>query len=98
MKIAIVLLLRFGPNSHVTALVNLHMDNIRAAANRTILDILLAFASRQVHRNHDLLATGITDVAGLLVRSPSPIGNSKSRRNLRRRAVTFSPVIGFSPG
>ena len=40
-----------------------------SAADGTVLDVLLLFAPRQVHRNHDLLATRIADVAGLLVRS-----------------------------
>ena len=41
--------LRCGPNSHVTTLVDLNVDYIRAAADRTILDVLLVFARRQVH-------------------------------------------------
>jgi hypothetical protein len=32
------------------------MDEIRAAADRTILDVFLAFTRGEVHRNHDLLA------------------------------------------
>ena len=65
------ILFRFGPNSHVATLIDLNMDEIRAAADRTILDVLLAFTSRQVHRNHDLLATGIAYVGGVLPRSSS---------------------------
>ncbi len=38
------ILFRLSPNSHVAALVDLHMDNIWAATNRTILDVLLTFA------------------------------------------------------
>ena len=65
--IAIVLLFRLGPHSHVAALLDFNVDYIRSAADRTILDVLLAFPRRQVQGDHDLLAASIADVAGLLV-------------------------------
>jgi hypothetical protein len=85
MKIAIVLLFPFGPHSYVATLVDFHMDDVGAAADRTILDVFLAFARRQVHRDLDLLATSIADVAVLVEptcerieqwpqRRPTPIG------------------------
>jgi hypothetical protein len=48
-------------------IVDLDVDHIRSAADGTIFDILLAFAGREVDRDDNLLATRITDVAGLVI-------------------------------
>src|SRR4051794_20676126 len=45
------------------------MNDVRATTHRTILDVLLLRSSRQIDRHDDLLAAGITDVAGLVLHS-----------------------------
>jgi hypothetical protein len=47
------------------------MEQVRSTADRTALDVFLSFARRQVHQNHDFLATSIAGEAGLFVRSTS---------------------------
>ena len=54
------------PDPHI-AVLNLDVDDIRAAANRAILDVLLAQPCRQVNRHHDLFATRFAQIAGLIV-------------------------------
>jgi hypothetical protein len=43
------------------------MNDVRAATHRTILDVLLVCARRQVDGNDDFLAAGVADVAGLVL-------------------------------
>src|SRR5262249_51967544 len=44
------------------------MDEVRTAADRAILDVLLFCPRRQVDGQDDLLAAGVADVAGLVLR------------------------------
>ena len=59
------------PHPHNSVPVDLDVDDVRTAADRAILDVLLLRPRRQVKRDHDLLATSIADVGGLLLRSSS---------------------------
>src|SRR6516165_11986089 len=61
------MLLPFSPYPHITVLFNLDVDDVRAAADRAILDVLLARPCRQVDGHDDLLAAGIAGVAGLVL-------------------------------
>src|SRR6516162_4296746 len=68
-----LMLLPLRPHPHVAILFNLDVDDVRAAADRAILDVLLARPCRQVDGHHDLLAAAIAGVAGLVGhRLPSP--------------------------
>jgi hypothetical protein len=60
------LLFRFGPHPHLAIVFVLNMDDVRSAADRTILDILLSIAHRQFYGDHDILAASIADVAGFV--------------------------------
>ena len=40
----------------------LHVDDVRVAADRAVLDVLLLCAARWIERNDDLFAAGGTDV------------------------------------
>ena len=59
-------LLPLRPHADVAVLVNSDVNDVRAAADRTILDIFLARPCREVDGHHDLLSAGIADVAGLV--------------------------------
>src|SRR6516165_1827843 len=67
-----LMLLSFRPHPYVAILFNLDVDDVRAAADGAILDVLLARPCRKVDGHHDLLAAGIACVAGLVLhRLPS---------------------------
>lgn len=59
-------LLSFGPNANPAVLVDFDMYNVRPAANRAVLDVLLRGAGRQVDRHHDFLTAGVADVAAFV--------------------------------
>src|SRR5262249_41030673 len=61
-----LMLLPLRPHPHVAVLVNFDVDDVRAAADGAILDVLLARPCRQVDGHDDLLATGVAGVAGLV--------------------------------
>src|SRR6266542_2520244 len=62
-----LMLLPFGPHPHVALLVNRDVDDVRAAADGAIFDVLLARPCRQVDGHDDLLAAGIAGVAGIVL-------------------------------
>ena len=62
----IKVLLPLRPHPHVPVVINLDVNDIRAAADRAILDVFLAGSRCQVDGHDDLLAAGITDVAGFV--------------------------------
>src|SRR5262249_11932300 len=62
-----LMLLPLRPHPHVAVLVNFDVDDVRAAADGAILDVLLARPCRQVNGHDDLLAAGIAGVAGLVL-------------------------------
>src|SRR5262245_45471676 len=57
-----LILLPFRPHPHVAAPFNLDVDDVRAAADGAILDVLLARPCRQVDGHHNLLTAGIAEV------------------------------------
>src|SRR6516162_405225 len=67
-----LILLPFRPHPHVAILFNLDVDDVRAAADGAILDVLLARPCRQVDGHDDLLAAGIAGVAGLVLHRSAP--------------------------
>src|SRR6516162_10004233 len=62
-----VMLLPLCPPPHVAVLFKLDVDDVRAAADGAILDVLLARPCRKVDGHDDLLAAGIAGVAGLIL-------------------------------
>src|SRR5438477_4166158 len=81
-----LMLLPFRPHPHVAVLVNLDVDDVRAAADRAILDVLLARPCRQVDGHDDLLAAGIAGVAGFVFHClPSPAVRSSPCRKQSTR-------------
>src|SRR5438067_13891052 len=68
------ILLPFRPYPHVSILDNLDVNDVRAAADRTILNVRLARSCRQVDGYYDLLPAGIAVVAGFILhRRPPPV-------------------------
>src|ERR1700677_5069865 len=59
-------LLSCRPHPHVSFLVDLDMDDVRAAAHGAILDVLLPRSRRQVDGQDNLLTAGIANVTGLV--------------------------------
>src|SRR4051812_897056 len=55
------------PHSYFPIFVNLDANDVRSATNRTVLNVLLARSSRQIDRDDDLFAAGVTDVACLIL-------------------------------
>src|SRR5213595_1329342 len=69
--------LPFRPHPDVTVVINHDVYDVRATADRAILDVLLARPRRQVDGHDDLLAAGVADVAGLVLHFlPVPPGRS----------------------
>src|SRR5262245_31619203 len=66
------ILLPLRPHPHVAVLFNLDVDDVRAATDGAILDVLLARPCRQVNGHDDLLAAGIAGVAGLVLHRSAP--------------------------
>lgn len=59
--------LPFDPHSHVAVLVHFEMDDVRAAANGAIFDVLLFGAGGKVDRHDDLFAARVAQVGRLIV-------------------------------
>src|SRR5947209_59682 len=84
--------------------INLDVYDVRAAADRAILDVLLARPRRQVDGHDDLLAAGVADVAGLVLHFPPvPPGRSPFlwRAHLHgclRHQLDLAGVIDFDVG
>lgn len=62
-----------SPYSHIAVFVDLHMNDMRMAANRAVLDVLLSCPRRQIDRHHDLLTAGFADVTTFVIHfAPRP--------------------------
>jgi hypothetical protein len=61
------ILLQFTPCSDASFFIDLNVDQIGATADRTIFNVFLTRALRDVKRDHDLLAAGIADVTCFVV-------------------------------
>src|SRR5262245_32606211 len=97
-------LLPFRPHPHVAVVIHLDVDDVRATADRAILDVLLLRPRRQVDGYDDLLAAGVADVAGLVLHRfpPSPPNGDRSspavsdealhRQSRGRAGVGFSTL------
>src|SRR5262249_25075391 len=64
--------LPFRPHPHVAVLLNLDVDDVRAAADGAILDVLLARPCPQAEGHDDPLAAGIAGVAALVFHRSAP--------------------------
>ena len=58
-----------GPSDDLNApiLIDVQDEQVRATTDGAVLAVLLAIPGAEVDGNDDLLATGLTDVAGLVV-------------------------------
>lgn len=59
------------PNAHIAVLFKLNLDDDGATTHRTILDVFLSASPRWINRDHDLFATGVTDVACFVLHKAS---------------------------
>lgn len=66
--------LQFRPCGRITVGVDLDMDDIRLAAHRAVLHILLLLALRNVDRHNDLFATGAAEVSRFVVHGSAGLG------------------------
>src|SRR5262249_48853998 len=85
------MLLPLRPHPRVAVLVNLDVNDVRAAADGTILDVLLARPCRKVDGHDDLLAAGIAGVAGLVLHrsAPDPLHPVAHALQHRSQSVTL---------
>ena len=58
-----------GPRANFSVLVNLDMDHIRSAADRTVFYVFLTLARGEIDGDDDLFAAGIAHVAGFVGRA-----------------------------
>jgi hypothetical protein len=67
-KRSIIVLFWFSPDLSISVIINLNVDGIGSAADRTVFDIRLTSAFRQVKRDDYLFTTRIADVTGFFLR------------------------------
>jgi hypothetical protein len=72
--------LQFGPSGGLAVGVNLDANEIRTAADRTILDVFLFIALRNIDGNYDLLTASSTGVSRFVIHSSSLISAYKLNR------------------
>src|SRR5690349_13940142 len=84
-----LMLLPSRPDPHVAVLIHLDVNDVRPAADRAILNVLLACAGRQVDGHHDLLPAGIAVVAGLVLHLYGSLGSPSFPSRYNSRCLTF---------
>jgi len=62
---------RLGPDAKLAVGCDFDVDQIRATADGTILDVVLRSPLREIDRHDNLLATGIANVGGIIVHAES---------------------------
>src|SRR5205823_4729377 len=56
-----------GPHAHLAAVLKLDMNDVGMAADGAVFDVRLTLAGREIDRNDDLFAAGVTNIRGFLL-------------------------------